>query len=85
MLLAGDFNCVLNAAESTGRTQPCRALALSYAALTTGKCGMCPDQVFYTPITPQNRRPDWTGSRLLEGCSSVSEELRQWHQLLQMT
>jgi endonuclease/exonuclease/phosphatase family metal-dependent hydrolase len=26
ILLAGDFNCVLNAADSTGHTQPSRAL-----------------------------------------------------------
>jgi len=58
MLLAGDFNCVLNATDSTGQTQPSRALSPSGAALTSGTGGMNPDQVSDTRITQQNRRPD---------------------------
>jgi len=85
MLLAGDLNCVLNAAEGTGHTQTCRALAIIVRGSDLRTCWIRPDQILNTHSTLQNRRPDWTATTLLDGRSCISKELRQQHPLWQIT
>jgi len=81
MLLAGDFNRVLNAADSTGHAQPSRTLATIVRGFDLRDVwNASRPSLGYTHYTP-NRHQDWTGSTLLKGCSSANKELRQWHPL----